>query len=144
MTLLFLEITFDLGMQKILTTRHLKAKTPYFSIMKFWVPSWYPIIWKIALAYKKFHLYTRFLRGTQESIFACSSGLGGLSIFRPQSWHSKLSNDVLDVSVTHLEKKLFEFKILQLLNLAYFLHIKANFKRKCLNTIENHGFSNKH
>ena len=48
------------------------------------------------------------------------------------------------VSVAHLEQKLFEFEILQFLNLAYFLHIKANFKRKCLNTIENHAFSNEH
>ena len=51
---------------------------------------------------------------------------------------------MLDVSVAHLEQKLFEFEILQFLNLAYFLHIKANFKLKCLNTIENHAFSNKH
>ena len=49
---------------------------------------------------------------------------------------------MLDVSVAHLEQKLFEFEILQFLNLAYFLHIKANFKRKCLNTIENDVFSN--
>ena len=50
----------------------------------------------------------------------------------------------LDVSVAHLEQNLFEFEILQFLNLAYFLHIKANFKPKCLNTIENHAFSNEH
>ena len=56
----------------------------------------------------------------------------------------KLSNDLLDVSVAHLEQKLFEFEILQLLNLAHCLHIKANFKRKCLDTIENHAFSNEH
>ena len=43
---------------------------------------------------------------------------------------------MLDVSVAHLEQKLFEFEILQFLNLAYFLHIKANFKPKCLNTVE--------
>ena len=51
---------------------------------------------------------------------------------------------MLDVSVAHLEQKLFEFEILEFFNFAYFLHIKANFKRKCLNTIENHPFSNEH
>ena len=93
---------------------------------------------------KKLHVYTQFPHGTQESIFTCSSGLGGLGIFGAQSWHSKLSNDVLDVSVAHLEKKSFQFKILQFVSLAYFLHIKANFKPKCLNTIENHALSNQH
>ena len=51
---------------------------------------------------------------------------------------------MLDVSVAHLEQKLFEFEIFEFLNFAYFLHIKANFKRKCLNAIENHPFSNEH
>ena len=51
---------------------------------------------------------------------------------------------MLEVSVAHLEQKLFEFEILQFLNLAYFLHIKANFKPKCLNTIENYAFSNEY
>ena len=51
---------------------------------------------------------------------------------------------MLDVSVAHLEQNLFEFEILQFLNLAYFLHIKVNFKPKCLNTIENHALSNQH
>ena len=51
---------------------------------------------------------------------------------------------MLDVSVAHLEQKLFQFEILQFLNLAYFLHIKANFKPKCLDTIKNHAFSNEH
>ena len=32
---------------------------------------------------------------------------------------------MLDVSVAHLEQKLFQSEILQFLNLAYFLHIKA-------------------
>ena len=41
--LLFFGITFDPGMLKILKTRHLKAKISYFLIVKFWVPSWYPI-----------------------------------------------------------------------------------------------------
>ena len=49
---------------------------------------------------------------------------------------------MLDVSVPHLEQKLYKFEILQFLNSAYFLHIKANLKPKCLNMIENHAFSN--
>ena len=47
--LLFFAITFDPGMLKILKIRHLKAKISYFFIVKFWVPSWYPITWEIAL-----------------------------------------------------------------------------------------------
>ena len=103
-----------------------------------------PITWKIALVYKKFHFYTQVPHGTQESIFACSSCLGGLSILGAQSWHSNLSNDMLDVSVAHLEIKLFQFEILWFQNLAHLLHVKANFKPKCLNTIENHAFANEH
>ena len=52
--------------------------------------------------------------------------------------------DMFDVSVAHLEQKLFQFEILQFLNVAYFLHIKANFNPKCLDTIKNHAFSNEH
>ena len=66
-----------------------------------------------------------------------------LSISKPESWDYELSN-VLDAFVAHLEQKLFQFEILQFLNLAYFLHIKANFKPKCLDTIKNHAFSNEH
>ena len=47
--LLFFGITFDPGMLKILKTRHLKAKISYFLIVKFWVPSWYPITCEKAL-----------------------------------------------------------------------------------------------
>ena len=75
----------------------------------------------------------------------------GLQKLRPKFGPKKapkkktlLSNNVLDAFVTHLEQKLFEFEILQFLNLAYFLHIKANFKPKYLDTIKNHAFSNEH
>ena len=70
-------------------------------------------------------------------------------LFKP--WHvfSKHKIGILSFRTVcrvyhYLEQKLFKFEILQFLNLAYFLHIKANFKRKCLNTIENHAFSNEH
>eukprot|EP00493_Phyllostaurus_siculus_P027972 UN28320 len=59
-------------MPKILTTRHLNAKIPYFSIIKLWVPHHMENCFK----YKKSHFYTRFPHGTQEILVFLDEKVG--------------------------------------------------------------------
>ena len=93
---------------------------------------------------KNVHFYTWFPHGTQKWIFARNDDSDALSIFGAKNWHSELSNGVSHVDVTYLDQKLFKFEIWRFQNLAYFLHVKANFKPKRLKTMKIHGFSNKH
>ena len=86
---------------------------------------------------KKVHFYTWFPHGTQKWIFARNDESDALSTFGTQSWHSELSNGVPYAYIAHLEQKLFKFEISRFQNLAYFLHVNANFKPKRLKTIKN-------